>query len=317
MNALRFVWKDTRMVVLTALSAALYAAILIPFKILPIIPGVTEIRPANAIPIVTSILFGPAGAWGSAFGNLIGDFFLGLGPGSLVGMVGNFLFGFVPYVFWRAMFGTALPEPGRRSHWAGLMFICAVTSAACAFTIGWGIDVIIKGVPFAVLGSIIFFNNFIMAALLAPPLLFALLPRVRRWGLLYTQILPEEATRRPRFAWVGVILMTLGSVGGLVGGLVVATGVYDQRLGVPKFVDAFVRVVAPPAAPVQPTARGRSEPAVTTVHTPVPAGQKVKAAPPPSSTAMASSAPAPSHRTGLGLATLPGLLLIALAMFFL
>ena len=50
------------MVVLTALSAALFAAILIPFKILPIIPGVTEIRPANAIPIVCSLWFGPAGS---------------------------------------------------------------------------------------------------------------------------------------------------------------------------------------------------------------------------------------------------------------
>ena len=32
------------MVVLTAMSASLYAAILIPFKVLPVIPGVTEFR---------------------------------------------------------------------------------------------------------------------------------------------------------------------------------------------------------------------------------------------------------------------------------
>jgi energy-coupling factor transport system substrate-specific component len=314
MNSLKLVWKDTRMVVLTALSAALYAAILIPFKILPIIPGVTEIRPANAIPIVTSILFGPAGAWGSAFGNLIGDFFLGLGPGSLVGMVGNFLFGFVPYVFWRAMFGSALPESGKRSHWAWLMFVCVVASAACAFTIGWGIDVIIKGVPFAILGSIIFFNNFLMSAILAPPLLFALLPRVRRWGLLYTQILPEEATRRPRFAWVGVALMTLGSVGGLGGGLLVATGMYDQHLGVPKFFQAFRNVVAP--API--TAPGSGVPPVHVAVKPAPstavATRTATGTAVPSGVA---ASPVPSHRLGLGLATLPGLALIALSMFFL
>ena len=314
MNALKLVWKDTRMVVLTALSAALYAAILIPFKILPIIPGVTEIRPANAIPIVTSILFGPAGAWGSAFGNLIGDFFLGLGPGSLVGMAGNFLFGFVPYVFWRAMFGAALPESGRRSHWAALMFVCLVASAACAFTIGWGIDVIIKGVPFAILGSIIFFNNFLMSAILAPPLLFALLPRVRRWGLLYTQILPEEATRRPRFAWVGVILMTIGSVGGLAGGLVVATGMYDQHLGVPKFFQAFRNVIAPAA--VAPQAPATPKPAAS-VPKPVPAPAKTASRMNAPASATTSATAAPAHRLGLGLATLPGLLLIALAMFFL
>ena len=39
------------MVVLTAMCAALYAAILIPFKIVPMIPGITEFRPANAVPV--------------------------------------------------------------------------------------------------------------------------------------------------------------------------------------------------------------------------------------------------------------------------
>ena len=58
-------WSNTRMVVLTAMSASLYTAILIPFKVLPIIPGVTEFRPANAVPVVCSFLFGPAGAWGA------------------------------------------------------------------------------------------------------------------------------------------------------------------------------------------------------------------------------------------------------------
>ena len=35
-------WSNTRMVVLTAICAALYAAILIPFKVVPLIPGITE-----------------------------------------------------------------------------------------------------------------------------------------------------------------------------------------------------------------------------------------------------------------------------------
>ncbi len=69
-------WKNTKMVVLVALSAGLYAAILIPFKGFVLIPGITEFRPASALPVVLGLLFGPAGAWGSAIGNLIGDFFL-------------------------------------------------------------------------------------------------------------------------------------------------------------------------------------------------------------------------------------------------
>src|SRR5438445_723265 len=84
------VWRDTRQLVLAAQVAAIYAAVLIPFKVgIPIIPGFVELRPANAIPVVASLLFGPAAAWGAAFGNLIGDLFGTLGPGSLFGLLGK------------------------------------------------------------------------------------------------------------------------------------------------------------------------------------------------------------------------------------
>ena len=100
-------WKNTRMIILVALSAAIYAAFLIVFKGgIPIVPGITEVRPANVFPPVFSLLFGPAGAWGSAIGNLIGDLFGGtLGVGSIFGFVGNFFLGFIPYKMWGATFG--------------------------------------------------------------------------------------------------------------------------------------------------------------------------------------------------------------------
>ena len=62
-------WRHTQLVVLVALSAAIYAAVLIPFKGFPIVPGYIELRPANVFPIVFGLLFGPAGAWGAAIGN--------------------------------------------------------------------------------------------------------------------------------------------------------------------------------------------------------------------------------------------------------
>src|SRR5256712_10458881 len=92
MRELFAMWGNTRMVVLTAICAALYAAILIPFKVVPLIPGITEFRPANAVPVVCSFLFGPAAAWGSAFGNLIGDFFGGPGPGGFFGLWADLLY---------------------------------------------------------------------------------------------------------------------------------------------------------------------------------------------------------------------------------
>ena len=56
-------WRHTRMVVLVGCIAAVYAAVLIPFKPIPIIPGFTEIRPANVFPVICSLMFGPAAAW--------------------------------------------------------------------------------------------------------------------------------------------------------------------------------------------------------------------------------------------------------------
>ena len=53
------VWRDTRQIVLVAQIAAIYAAILIPFKVgIPLIPGFGELRHANAIPIVTHCFLG-------------------------------------------------------------------------------------------------------------------------------------------------------------------------------------------------------------------------------------------------------------------
>ncbi|MCJ7818631.1 MAG: hypothetical protein MUP25_02285, partial [Syntrophales bacterium] len=46
------------MVVLTVLTAGSFAAILIPFKGIPLIPGLTELRPANVIPVVFGLKSG-------------------------------------------------------------------------------------------------------------------------------------------------------------------------------------------------------------------------------------------------------------------
>jgi energy-coupling factor transport system substrate-specific component len=90
-------WNYSTLVVLTVLSAGTFAVILIPFKGIRIIPGHTELRPANVIPVAFVLLFGPVGSWGAASGNLIGDFFGTLGVGSFFGFWGNFLAAHLAY----------------------------------------------------------------------------------------------------------------------------------------------------------------------------------------------------------------------------
>jgi energy-coupling factor transport system substrate-specific component len=227
MRELVSMWRNTRMVVLTAMSASLYAAILIPFKVLPVIPGVTEFRPANAVPVVCSFLFGPAGAWGSAIGNVIGDFFGGIGPGSLFGFAGNFLYGFIPYKAWEAL-SEHEPLPRSARGWVALLLVIALASGACALVIGWGLN-LLGFVPFALLANIILVNNFAVAAVLTPVLLFALYPRVRRARLRYVDIMQQERGRRHGGQLVGLMLVVASVAGGMVLGNLISSG----RLAVP------------------------------------------------------------------------------------
>lgn len=198
------------MVVLIAVSAALYAAVLIPFKAVPIIPGATELRPAGALPIVFSFLFGPAGAWGSALGNLIGDTFGTLGPGTFFGFAGNLLYGYLPYRLWGAWSTDPIPTGTR--GWAAYVSVVLTASGACALVIAWGLHVL-GFVPFRILSAVILLNNAIMSLLLSPFLLVAVYPRVRRWGLLHGDIMdpaPPAARGGRRLAGFGVGAAVLG-----------------------------------------------------------------------------------------------------------
>lgn len=227
MRELGQMWGNTRMVVLTAMSASLYAAILIPFKVLPIIPGVTEFRPANAVPVVCSFLFGPAGAWGAAIGNVIGDFFGGIGPGDLFGFAGNFLYGFVPYKAWEAI-TDGDPVPRTPAMWIAFVGVVLLASAVCALVVGWGIN-LLGFVPFSVLGNIILVNNFLVAVVLTPFLLAVIYPRVKRGRLLYRDILLDGSTlpSRPRSRTVrriGLAIVVLATAAGLMLGNLLSTG---------------------------------------------------------------------------------------------
>lgn len=216
-------WRNTRMVVLTAICAALYAAILIPFKVVPLIPGITEFRPANAIPVVCSFLFGPAAAWGAAFGNIIGDFFGGLGPGDLFGFVANFFYGFVPYRIWEAVTDRPPILSGGPRVWLGLGAVILCASMLCASIVGWGLQ-LLGFHPFTVLGTIVLMNDLTVASVLAPLLLEMLYPRVRRARLLYRDLLGPRV--RPP-AWrvaVGLVLVAGGTASAFAAGQAIASG---------------------------------------------------------------------------------------------
>lgn len=217
-------WSNTRMVVFVATSASLYAAILIPFKVVPLVPGITELRPANAVPVVCSFLFGPAAGWGAAIGNAIGDTFGGLGPGDVFGFCGNLLYGLAPYRIWRAL-GGGRPLPSGLLDWGRFGASLLGGAALCALVVGWGLN-LLGFVPFPVLGNVVLLNNLVTAGILAPLVLRQVQPRVERAHLLYEDILPPRRVGRARAA-IGLTLLFAGALGGLIAGNLASTGAWQ------------------------------------------------------------------------------------------
>jgi energy-coupling factor transport system substrate-specific component len=228
-------WRHTQLVVLVALSAAIYAAVLIPFKGFTIVPGYIEIRPANAFPVVFGLLFGPAGAWGAAIGNLIGDFFGTLTLGSVGGFVGNFFLAYLPYKMWGAYFRSdenIETNVDSSKKFGVYILVTILASVVCAVIISWWIA-LLGFVPFQAALPLIVFNNAIMAGVLGPLLLLALYPRVKRWGLLWTEIMEPEEVSASRLQKVGNVLVWVGGIGGAVVGLILSlTGASPMGAGV-------------------------------------------------------------------------------------
>lgn len=239
-------WRYTQMVVLVALSAAIYAAVLIPLKSFPIVPGFIEIRPANAFPIVFGLLFGPAGAWGSAVGNLIGDFFGTLSLGSVAGFVGNFFLALLPYKLWSAYFrrGENMEQNVDSGKKLGVyVAVTVLASVVCALIIAWWIE-LLGLVPFTVGLISITSNNAIMALILGPILLLALYPRVKRFGLLWTEIMDPEEVSAPRNQTLGNVLVWVGGIGGAVVGLILSlSGATFGGLGIGLGVALFLVLI--------------------------------------------------------------------------
>jgi energy-coupling factor transport system substrate-specific component len=213
MRELVTMWRDRRLVGLFLLVAAAYLAVLLPFKQLELLPGFSTIRPANALPVVFGLLFGPAAAWGSALGNVLGDLLGGTwSAGSYFGAVGNFFTAYVAYRLWgnlgRLSSGLE-PDMSTGDVFPEYVVVSVLAGAVTAAIIGWGHEVV-GLLSFPVIALTIVFNNTIAELFLGPPLLYLLYPRVRDRGWLYHQRLDERSL--PRRGTGGV-----GSSGGRIG----------------------------------------------------------------------------------------------------
>jgi energy-coupling factor transport system substrate-specific component len=224
-------WRHTKMVVLVAITAAIYSGLMIPFKGIQFIPGFAELRPASAIPITFGILFGPAAAWGAAIGNIIGDFMGTLTMGSIPGAIGNFFFSIVCYKLlaplqMKKMFNSANLNLASIMKIEGVVI---VASATVAFLIAWGLEVF-RLLPFGFFAPLVFLNNVITSLILVPILLYILYPRVEKWELLWFDILENDKLQNTKLVKIGKIFIVCGSIIGISVGILVSFGIYEIKM---------------------------------------------------------------------------------------
>ncbi|MBQ6454507.1 MAG: DMT family transporter [Eggerthellaceae bacterium] len=118
-----------RKVTLFAILLAVYLIIALPFKVLEVVPGFTDIRPVSMLYPVYGIFFGIPGCLANAVGNLIGDIVSdSLRWSSIAGFIANFTGPYLMYVFWTKL--RKKPFDLRNGRVIGL-FIVTVVIVAC------------------------------------------------------------------------------------------------------------------------------------------------------------------------------------------
>ena len=153
-------------------SAVPFAVLGAAFKVMTLVEGLTEIRPANAIPMIAGLLCGPAGAFGCAAGNLIADFFGSLSWASILGMAGNFLAAYLPWRLWH-LFSREKPNVHTFRNlalYAGLSLVSALT---VAWFLSFGLELFF-GHWVENIYKYIFNNNFAFSLGLGLPLFIVL-----------------------------------------------------------------------------------------------------------------------------------------------
>ena len=85
----------------TLVLLLVYLIVAIPFKVMSVIPGFTDIRPVSMLQPIYGVFFGIPGCIAFAIGNLLGDIVSdSLKWSSIAGFAANFMAPFLFYIFW-------------------------------------------------------------------------------------------------------------------------------------------------------------------------------------------------------------------------
>lgn len=144
----------------------------IPFKVMILIEGFTEVRPVNAIPPLAGLICGPVGAAACGLGNLLTDLFGTFNETSILGFFSNILAAYIPYRLWH-IYSSETPNVHRNINIFKYIFISFTAALTVAWTLGFGLFYVF-GQWIENIYTYIFFNNFGFSVVLGLPVFIML-----------------------------------------------------------------------------------------------------------------------------------------------
>lgn len=188
MKELLQIFRDPKGLSHIAISGLLFFVVGTPFRFLmSLIPGVTEVRPANMLPVVMGLLWGPAGAWGTTIANALSDIFISHESASIwvPGAFINFFFAYLPYKLWYSISmqeEIVPPTLGNVRQIIKYIYICLLDSLAVTAFLGLLFD-LLGFQPYDSGYLLLFFNNFDFSVILGIPLILFLVHvgKIRVW----------------------------------------------------------------------------------------------------------------------------------------
>lgn len=218
-------FKDKKALLRMLISGILFLIVAAPFKALfSLVPGMTEVRPANMIPPILGIIWGPAGAWGISIANAISDIVVSHSSFTVwfPGMIINFFFSYLPYRMWYSLNykkqGAIKPNLSRVSEILRFIYVCFIDSLVTTVLLALLFE-ILGFQSFSSSALLLFFNNFDFTIVLGIPVILALSnsKRVGLWIPMECRQLPREAARdvhrRKKQHTFDLLLFIIGLVG--------------------------------------------------------------------------------------------------------
>jgi energy-coupling factor transport system substrate-specific component len=135
-------FKSKQKLIEIGICVLIFIGMAVPFKVMVLIKGFTEVRPVNIMPVVAGLLLGPAGAWGCAIGNLIADLFGTFSKASILGFIGNFFAAYLPYKLWHIKGRRETPNVKSNKNLLKYCLVSLGSAITTALFIACGLDIL-------------------------------------------------------------------------------------------------------------------------------------------------------------------------------